>query len=149
MDPGPINVFFHLSLSLLNTSKQTLLATAGPKLATRLNWPQKNSARISRAPAKYMSHTLHDDTNPPDLDQERLILADPWPQLPNQPSGHGSNLANNAPARRHAPCREFICIVQVTETTMFELVRFLKFKPVLRTAFRGVSCAARDGVAAF
>ena len=47
--------------------------------------------------------TLRDDANPPDLDRERLILANQWPQLPDQPSDRGSNLADNAPARRRRP----------------------------------------------
>ena len=117
-----------------------------PKLAT------KNSAHISRARVEYMISALHDDTNPPDLDQQWLILATPWPELLDQLSDRGSNLPVNTLARPRAlcrvSCRKFICVVQITENTMFELARLLQFKRVLCTAFcgyatRGRFCARR------
>ena len=104
---------------------------------------KKQCAHLARA-TEYMTSALHDDTDPP---RHRLMLATPWPELPDQPSDRGSNLPGDAMARRRAlcraPCREFIRVVQVTRNTMIELVRFLQFKLVLCTAFRGVSCAAR------
>ena len=117
-----------------------------PKLAT------KNSAHISRARVEYMISALHDDTNPPDLDQQWLILATPWPELLDQLSDRGSNLPVNTLARPRAlcrvSCRKFICVVQNTE-------EFISIGPPsqaahsnqsCKRAFRGVSRAARTGV---
>ena len=104
-----------------------------PELATI-----KQCAYLARA-VEYMTSALHDDTDPP---RQRLMLATPWPELPDQPWDGGPNLPGDALARRRAlcraPCREFIRVVQVTRNTMIELVRFLQFKLVLCTAFRGV-----------
>ena len=69
-------------------------------------------------------------SNPPDHDRKRLLLAIPWPFPPNRQSQHGSDLPGDALARRRAlwgaPCREFIRVIQNTETNSFELVCLLR-----------------------
>ena len=64
-------------------------------------------------------NTLHDDTDPPGLSQERLYWTTPWPTHPIKPSDRGAHLPGNTLARRRtlwrAPCREFIRVVQNTE----------------------------------
>ena len=40
---------------------------------------------------EYMTSVLDEDTDPLDLDRQRLIFATPWPELPDQPSDRSSN----------------------------------------------------------